>query len=80
MIQPVDAGADHGYNPPTSSYQLPPEGVLDSYMILGNHMPLHNGGECVRVHAHTCACVGGTHVCMHVCVTANYYDLANVGK
>jgi len=44
--------ADHGYNPPTSSYQLPPEGVPDSYMILGNHipsMPLHNGGKYVVV-------------------------------
>ena len=46
MIYAVDAGADHGFNPPTSSYHLPPEGVLDSYMILGNRMPLHNGGEC----------------------------------
>ena len=46
MRYAVDPGADHGYNPPTSSYQLPPEGVVDSYMILGNRMPLHNGGEC----------------------------------
>lgn len=32
-----------GFNPPTSSYQLPPDGTVDSYMILGNRMPMHNG-------------------------------------
>lgn len=48
-----------GYNPPTSSYQLPPDGTVDSYMILGNRMPMHNGGEYVCV----CVCVS---LYMHV--------------
>ena len=48
VLHIVDNG-DYGYNPPTSSYQVPLDGAYDSY-VLANQMqhsgvPLHNGGE-----------------------------------